>query len=191
MDFCVKCGKENVYKKNLCRECYEHEYEGEEEKEGKEEEKVEKEKGEQKHGLYFEAILQIRNSNKKLNAAIRELLRKEEARITKKTNVKGGYDLYLTDKKKARKIGENLKKKFAGVLKISRTLYGYDKQTSKKLYRMTVLFKALPFQKGETFEFKGHKYKLLSVRKDVHVLNLDDNKKERLTFDELERYGVF
>ena len=26
MDFCVKCGKKDVYKKNLCKKCYEEEY---------------------------------------------------------------------------------------------------------------------------------------------------------------------
>lgn len=97
-----------------------------------------------KHESYFESVLQIRNPNKKITKFIEDNIEKQKQEgvfITLKDKVKGGIDYYLTSRRYASKIGKLLKKNFEGELKISPKLFTRDKQKSKNVYRLNVLFR--------------------------------------------------
>ena len=61
--------------------------------------------------------------------------------ITKFIDKKFGYDLYLKDQQFVKAMASRLKKRFKGEVKITRSLYGVNRQTSRKVYRLTVCFR--------------------------------------------------
>lgn len=93
-------------------------------------------------GGYYEAILQIRPSDKKvIDFVLEEIAKKNNVFITRKIEKKFGIDFYITSYRFAAAIGRNLKKRFNGDLVISKQLYSVNRQTSKFVYRVTVLFR--------------------------------------------------
>lgn len=90
----------------------------------------------------YEAILQLRPENKKvLDFIKKQISKRKDVSIINEIPLKTGIDLYLNSKRFAISVGRKLKKVFRGDLKISRKLYGLDKQRSKKIYRVTVCFR--------------------------------------------------
>ncbi len=91
---------------------------------------------------YYEAILQLRPYNKRVLNYVKEQINLDKnALISREFKKKYGVDLKLTSKFFAMRIGRKLKSRFGGTIKISRTLYGVHRQTSKRLYRLTVCFR--------------------------------------------------
>ncbi|MFC1801346.1 NMD3-related protein [Nanoarchaeota archaeon] len=184
MDFCVKCGKKDVYDESLCSQCYEQEYPS---LKKKKKPKVVKKKGAEKHALYYEAILQLRNPNQKLVTLVENQLAKKEVKVAKVNEVRGGLDYYLPDQKQTQNLANNLQRKFGGVVKLSRKLYSVSKTTSKKLYRLTVLFRVPKFKLGDVIDFKSGKFKVIEIGKHVFVRDAKTGKKRRVTYKELEK----
>ena len=96
-----------------------------------------------RHPEYYEAILQIRPAKDSVLDFIREQIKKKDnVHISKVIDQKTGVDIYLDNQRYTRTVlGPQLKKRFKGELKISKTLFGRNKMTSKLIYRATVLFR--------------------------------------------------
>ena len=91
---------------------------------------------------YYEAIIQLRPANEGIfNYVISMVENRKNVFVSKILAKKFGYDLYISDIRYALAIGKKLKTKFNGTLKTSRELYSYDRQTSKKKYRVVVCFR--------------------------------------------------
>ena len=91
---------------------------------------------------YYEAKFQIRPNNKKLIDFFKNQVDKDKnCFIIKEITNKYGTDFFLTSRKSSIIIVKKLKKNFNGTVKVTKTLYGIDKQKSKKIYRLTVLFR--------------------------------------------------
>jgi len=91
---------------------------------------------------YYQAVIQIRPRDKEVLTYVRNQIRKKSGvEISKEVFYKYGIDVYVTDQKFARNIGQKLKKVFKGDLKITKTIYTRDRQTSREVYRGTVLFR--------------------------------------------------
>jgi len=185
MDFCVKCGKKEVFAEGLCRKCYEHEY-GKKEKKNKK--KLKKELP--KHPLYYEAILQLRNPNKQVVGFVEKEIKKKKQGVAKKEEVKNGYDYYLADQKFARQMGRELRKKFGGIVKTSAKLYSVSRQTGKQIYRLTVLYRKPPFKTGDKIEMRGEQVRIKSVGGKEITGILENGKKVKYRYRDLERWGV-
>lgn len=96
----------------------------------------------EKHSAYFQSIIQLRPADEKLvQYTLDYLKRKGYATITKIEKLKTGIDIYLSSNSAALACGKKLKNVFPGELKLSRELHTRDRQTSKDLYRVTVLFR--------------------------------------------------
>jgi len=96
-------------------------------------------------GAYWEGVIQIRPKNKEVISFIRNQVKKRsEVKISKELFFKYGADIYITSQRFARDIGRKLKNNFDGDLKITKKIYGRDRQKSKSLYRATVLFRLKP-----------------------------------------------
>lgn len=94
------------------------------------------------HLDYYEAILQIRPAKEEVINYVYELLKQNNIRISKIVESKNGIDLYLDNQKFTRgTLAKQLKKRFKGELKITRSLYGVNRNTSRLVYRGTVLFR--------------------------------------------------
>ena len=97
---------------------------------------------EHKDPQYFEAILQLRNPNEELlNCVMNAVRKRKNVFIAKEVRMKGGVDYYISSQRFTRSLGNKLKKAFKGELKVSRKLFGFDRQRSRLIYRGTVLFK--------------------------------------------------
>ena len=95
-----------------------------------------------KHRDYYEAIIQLRNpSQELLNMIKNQFNKRKDVIIVKKVEFDNGVDLYVSSQRFARALGNKMKRNFKGELKTSRSLYSVDRQTSKRIYRVTVLFR--------------------------------------------------
>ncbi|MFH1209562.1 MAG: NMD3-related protein [archaeon] len=91
---------------------------------------------------YFESILQLRPFNQEvLDYVIKKIKENGTVFISKEIQLKTGIDLYLSSNRFAIALGKMLRKRFKGTVKLSRSLYSRDKQTTKLLYRVTVCFR--------------------------------------------------
>ncbi len=97
----------------------------------------------EKHDQYYEAKLQLRPFDETMiRFVIDQIDENNKARIAKAVELKTGVDLYLSSRKFAAVLGKKLKKKYpAGKVLVTKTLFGQNKQTSKIIYRVTVLFR--------------------------------------------------
>lgn len=95
-----------------------------------------------KNPQYFEGTLQLRNPNEEVINFIRNQFKNNErAWIAKEVGLKTGIDLYISSNKFLLSLGKKLKKSFKGELKTSRKLHSQNRLTSKRIYRVTVLFR--------------------------------------------------
>ena len=141
------------------------------------------------HKGYFEGILQLRNPTDELIDYVkRKVLKDDKAAITMEKTVRGGFDLYFSSQRYLRALGKKLPEVFTGSVKFSRSLHTISKSTGKPLYRVTVLFKLLPFKKGNTFDINQEEWTIMRVDNKVHVMNKKSGKKKTLTFDEVSRF---
>lgn len=93
---------------------------------------------------YFEGILQIRNPKENVTRFVDEMLDQGKSKgiyTADIKKVKGGFDYYISSKKFLRKIGKELSKKFEGEFNESPQIFSRDKQKSKNIYRLNVLFR--------------------------------------------------
>lgn len=93
---------------------------------------------------YYEGILQLRDvSREVINYCMNDVKKQMEKGIffTKIEELKNGVDLYCTSNNYIRSLANRLKKKFKGEVKISPHLYGRNRQKSKDVYRLNVLFR--------------------------------------------------
>lgn len=92
---------------------------------------------------YYEGILQLRNINDEevFNLFRNQLKKHPDVFVSKEVKQKTGMDYYLSSNKFVLMLGRKLNKTFKGELKISRKIHTRDRQTSKNLYRVTVLFR--------------------------------------------------
>ena len=90
---------------------------------------------------YFEAKLQLRPYNKEVLDFAKKQINKSNSLIAKEIKLKQGVDLYISSRKFAVILAKKLKKVFGGETKVSKTLFGINRLTSKKVYRVTVCFR--------------------------------------------------
>jgi len=90
----------------------------------------------------WQSKIQIRPINKEvINFLLNEIAKRKDIHIFKEKKLKTGIDFYVTNQKVARTLGKKLKDRFKGKLKITKTIYGRDRLTSKDIYRGTVCFR--------------------------------------------------
>ncbi|MDP3917019.1 MAG: NMD3-related protein [Nanoarchaeota archaeon] len=96
-----------------------------------------------KHIDYYEAKIQIRPYNEEvIRYVINGIDNNEKVRISKVIELKTGVDIYVSSRKFATSIGKKLRAKFKeGKILVTKTLFSKNRQTSKNIYRVTVLFR--------------------------------------------------
>ena len=136
---------------------------------------------------YFEGILQLRNCTDEVINFVRNLsLKSPTAYISKEEGTKNGVDFYLSDNKFLHSLGKKLRESFTGELKSSASLHTKDRQSSKDLYRLTILFKQLHFKKDDVMLYQGDEVKILRIANDVIIQNIKSGKKEHISLQEAE-----
>ncbi len=121
---------------------------------------------------YYEGVLQVRDAGRETMDAVMAMVEAKEARIAKIINIKGGCDIYFEDRRALLSIGEALRKTLGGTLKKSRKLHTFDRQSSKRVYRVSVLFRPLPFKERDVVVIEREPVLIRSVGQNVRGFNL-------------------
>jgi len=135
---------------------------------------------------YYEGILQLRNPNRRILEFVKNQIdKKEGVFISKIAKVRNGYDFYISSRRYLKNLGYKLKKQFGGELKLSSKLYSRDRQTSKELHRVNVLYRCCDFKIGSIVEVRGEKIKVMGLGKRIQGKRLKDGKRIYIDFKEL------
>jgi nonsense-mediated mRNA decay protein 3 len=112
-------------------------------------------------GNYLEAILQIRGLREGelqgvINYAHERLehyaQKNEDLFITKEEEKHGGWDIYISDKKEAKKVAEELCRRYGATLKESPHIVG--RKDGKDVYRMTYSVRLPDYRVGDVVEIE-------------------------------------
>ncbi len=91
---------------------------------------------------YYEAIIQLRPSDEKvLDFIEKRVQERKDVSVSKIEQLKTGVDIYISSQRFARSLGYRLRRAFKGELKLSRKLFSVSKETGKRIYRVTILFR--------------------------------------------------
>jgi len=131
------------------------------------------------HREYYEAILQVRPKNKDVERTIRKAFENtDKAHLSKIEDLKQGTDYYVSSWKFAASLGRKLVKSFGGTLNLSKKLFG--RRDGKTLFRYAVLYRTMPFAKGDVVSYEHKVFVISSASKIVVGINLVSGKKEKL-----------
>ena len=188
MDFCVRCGKKEIYQEYLCEECYLKLHPP---KEPKLKAKQLRKPEEPRRREYFEGDVQLRNVEQEVIDFSIKWLEHKKVDIPKMLWHKNGADIYVSDRRAAKKLGLELQEKFGGMIKLTATLFTFDNQSAKDVYRVTMLFKQFPYSKGDSITFKGKTYIVRAAKKDVFVENDQTKEMKHIRYADLEKSRLF
>jgi len=123
---------------------------------------------------YYEGILQLRNRKSRgFDAVLDDVLGQADsargATIVKTVEQKDGIDVYLTSKKLLMAIGKRLYERYGGTLKKSRSLFSRSHETSKNVYRVSVMFRLPDYSKGDIVMIHKKPVLLSSIKKNTVV----------------------
>ncbi|MBI2143731.1 hypothetical protein HYU17_01095 [Candidatus Woesearchaeota archaeon] len=147
----------------------------------------------QRHSSYYEAILQVRASPREAGDVLHSVVEKVKAKgqedifISKKKKVTNGIDIYLSSNRFAVEAGRELFRAMGGELKVSRKLFSQHRQTSRVLYRVTVLFRAAPFKAGDFVLFEGKAFRVSSIGRLVVVEGVENSRLFELAYRDAVR----
>lgn len=138
------------------------------------------------HKDYYEGVLQLRNPNEKVIEFIRKALSEEKTVfITKETQVTDGIDLYFTSQRFLQCMGRMLKRHFPGELVLSPKIHTKNRQTSKDVYRVNVLFRLSRHNVNDVLSYRGERIKITNLGGKVYAKSLDSGKKMSINYKDL------
>ncbi len=126
---------------------------------------------------YFEGYIQLRGCSKEVKAYVKKRMEEESVSVASTTKHANGVDYKMSSNKFLLALAKELPKHFIGNVNISRRLHTQDRQTGKKIYRMTLLFTELPYRVGDVIEHKGEKVRVMSItQKRTTIKNVKTGK---------------
>lgn len=128
-----------------------------------------------KHPLYYEAILQLRDISQEVHAVVKQEINTAGMPVVKRVSYTNGTDLYLPDKKFAIRLGKKLQHRFGGLFLVTTSLH--TKKKGVDIYRFTVLYRGITFKKGDVIRYKGETHEVKVLGKDILLLRVSDHKK--------------
>lgn len=143
-----------------------------------------------KKSQYYQAILLISKKDisqeklDKIEKFIKDYCKKKDLIIVKTQKSKKDIKFNMSDWRKTQSLVNSLIKNFSGYVKITRSLYSLNKQTSKKVYRTTFNYVPFNFEKNDFIKLNGQYYYIISASKDVKVAIINKNlkvKEKKLT----------
>ncbi len=147
---------------------------------------------------YFEGILQLRNPKKKVIDFIIRSIKKQKKKskksvyITKELKVKNGVDFYFSSKKFLRTLSNQLFSEFGGKVSLNEKLFSMDRNKSKLIYRLNVLFKPPEFEKGDVVLFNDKLVLVKKIGKKVTGSEIINNKNISFKYsDKIKKLEVY
>lgn len=145
---------------------------------------------------YFQGVLQLRNPNETIMEFVKNELRENKHKgvfVGKEKRVTNGLDLYLSSNHFTINLGNKLYKRFGGILKINEQLFTRNNQTSKDVYRMTIMYRPVDFLNGDIVSSGKKILKVGNVGKKLTGLNIATGKKDSIDYanETVEKHEVF
>ena len=137
-----------------------------------------------KHGSYFEATLQLRDVSQEVIDFAEDEIDRLKMNVAKVIKLKNGLDYLLTDNTLTRRIGRNLQSKFGGKTEETSSLWGVKKD--REVYRVTVLFRGVPFKKNDIVIYQGEEYQVKFLGKDIMLQNTKTGKKVHIKYKDMK-----
>ncbi len=125
-----------------------------------------------RQGKYYEGVLQLRNASEEIISYVKRYLREYHVNISDEVTQENGMDLQLSDKKRLQNLGNELHRKFGGILKVNAQIYTRDRQTSKDKYRIHLYYEGPKFRQGDVIRFENKLVLLTKVSKVVSGVDL-------------------
>ena len=151
------------------------------------------------YGGYYEAILQIRNDEKKIELdraneildiiddLSDKLISKDRmAFIARVEELKEGIDIYMGSLSAARKIANELIKRFSGSTGEAHKLMGLDRDSGKKIYRTTVTVRLKNLTQRYAY-YRSHLYLLDIAGDNFKLTSLEDESQLSIKGKEFEK----
>ena len=137
---------------------------------------------------YFEGTLQLRNPSKEVVSFLKKQISKAQKGvfIAREIKVKGGIDYYMSSQKFMQAVSKKLQSSFGGEVKITRKLFTVKRLTSKKVYRLTVLFRLPSFKKGDIIKVKGKEVKVKSMGRKILCADIKTGKKITCNYKDIQ-----
>lgn len=136
------------------------------------------------HDQYFQGILQLRNPTPE----VVDFVDNSGCEISRVKKVPNGFDFYFASQRVLRSLGKELQRRFPGQLKSTRRLFSRSRQTSKDIYRVTVLFRSFNIKKGDELVVKAEPFKVLVASRKIFVQNQKTGEKKWLSYDRLPNH---
>ncbi len=130
-----------------------------------------------KAGKYYEGTLQLRNASDEIKKQAKALIETEGLSVCSEKEAGKSLDYRLSNKKKMMHVAERLKSAFGGTVERSEKLFSWDRQTSKKVHRVNILYKAPEIKKGQAFLWEQKPVQVVSIGKKTKLLDLETGKK--------------
>ncbi|MBI2668311.1 hypothetical protein HYX14_00555 [Candidatus Woesearchaeota archaeon] len=137
---------------------------------------------------YFEAILQLREVSEEIEDFAYDEIKRHNIHIAKTVQMKNGYDIYLADSPFSKSLGKKLQQQFGGECVTTASIYGT--KDGKEQYRITILFRGLPFRKGQKVSYQGEEYKVKLLGKGILLQHIQTGEKVHLKFSDAEKVKV-
>ncbi len=135
-----------------------------------------------KHASYFEGTLQLRNCEKEVYKFVDEYFIENNVGVARKIKQKKGFDFFVSSNKFLLRLKSVLLRHFSGRVLVSRKLFSRDRQTSKEIFRMTLLFEQLSFDVGDIIDDRGDQVRVLRIGERINVKNLKTGKSYFMRF---------
>lgn len=136
----------------------------------------------------FNGILQLRNPTEEMVSFVETEIRKGADRgcyCNKETEVTNGIDYNITSAQFTRELGRKLRDKYGGELIETAKLVSRSKETSKDLFRITMMFRYPKFNKGDIIDYKGRQVRVLNLSGKVYVQDIKSSKKQQINYKDL------
>ncbi len=141
-----------------------------------------------KQGDYFEGILQIRNIDENIMQFIKKYCQDHKIFIIEEEQVKNGYNLKISDKKKVHNLISALHKTFGGITKENAQVFSQDRQTSKVVYRVNFYYEAPDYKLGDVIKIDNKVLLINKISKTISGIDLKTGK--RTSVDAKKEYKV-
>ena len=149
---------------------------------------------------YYEAVVQFRAYKREIKteeyAKADEVVERTLIKQSKKdklaycpqiAKLKEGYDYYIGSLKTGRKVAENLKEEFGGIIKESPRLISEDKSTGKGLYRIWISVRIPEFENDDFIKYENRILRVKDIDKNRVVgLDISTNKKHTIPMKNME-----
>lgn len=128
---------------------------------------------------YFEGVLQLKHSNKKVVDFIHGELEKQKPKgvfITKEKIGQDRSDFFITDQTYLKSLAVKIQKEFGGTISLNPTLFSRDRHAGKDLYRLTLLLELPTIAKNNIIVVGDKLYKVSSVQQKINVQDFNGKK---------------